>query len=193
MAVVNQVGVSRRSFIIDINYDYEVWNQPVISYAYNYAHFDTGAPVARLEEAMRRVDATDPRRQHRAAGAVNVVRIAMNVSYMLERDPAPINRDSVERDAKGNVLLEYELELDRNGIIVGGEWLYNTHPDFLWIPEKDTRAISVGDRALDQARNQSVWSLGQPVPVAWRQVAPRASERRQPLARVVEQLIRFAQ
>ena len=28
-AVVNQIAISKRSFIMDATYDYEVWNQPV--------------------------------------------------------------------------------------------------------------------------------------------------------------------
>ena len=36
MSVVNQIGVARRSFVIDATYDYEVWNQPVYSYRYSY-------------------------------------------------------------------------------------------------------------------------------------------------------------
>src|SRR5688572_29322977 len=34
LAVVNQVGVSKRSFVFDSSYDYEVWTQPAYSYEY---------------------------------------------------------------------------------------------------------------------------------------------------------------
>src|SRR6185436_9002354 len=36
LAVVNQIGVAKRSMVIDATYDFEVWNQPVYGYRYRY-------------------------------------------------------------------------------------------------------------------------------------------------------------
>ena len=36
IAVVNQIAVARRSFVMDATFDYEVWNQPVLEYSYRY-------------------------------------------------------------------------------------------------------------------------------------------------------------
>ncbi|MDZ4084582.1 MAG: hypothetical protein U1E10_16690, partial [Bdellovibrionales bacterium] len=40
--VVNQIGVAKKSFVMDATFDYEVWNQPVYSYSYKYFNPQTG-------------------------------------------------------------------------------------------------------------------------------------------------------
>ncbi len=192
LAVVNQIGVSRRPFILDVNYDYEVWNQPVIGYQYNYADPKTGLKVEKLVEAMRPVDSSDPRRKWRAPTAVTYVRIEMSVSYMLESGPSTALLDTLDDDVIGSAFFSYDLELDADGKIVGGEWLQTAHPDFLWTVPVGRRARAVGDLALDQAEDKSHWSEAAAVPESWRTAALLSSPSGQPLARIVERLVDFS-
>ena len=36
MAVVNEMGLHKRSFVIDAQYDFQIWNYPLYSYHYSY-------------------------------------------------------------------------------------------------------------------------------------------------------------
>jgi hypothetical protein len=192
LAVVNQLGHAGRPLILDISYDYEVWNQPAFAYYYSFVDPLSGAKVDRLEDAIHPLTSADPRRDLRAPGTVSLVRVAMSVEYVLEREPEPLEADSSARDALGNALYQYELELDARGEIVGGEWLQRAHPDFLWVPAPGVRASSVGDWELNRSGDRTRWDYGSPVPGAWKAPALRAAEVSQPLARVVERLVFFS-
>lgn len=189
LAIVNQIGVARRSFIMDATFDYEVWNQPVRSYQYSYFNPQTQRDEAQLSQALVRIDQFpgDRFRQYRSPRARYIVGIAMDVVYVVETQPTHQQRDSETNDATSRVRYLYDLELDSEFRIVGGEWYGNKHPDFLWTPAPDARALSVADHYL-----AGDWDGTEPLPSAWSQAAARASRKGQPLARVVETLIRLS-
>lgn len=190
LAVVNQLGHSRRPLIIDATYDAEVWNQPVYSYEYSYLDPGSLAPVDSLAKSLRAVDDKDPRRAFRAPTAVSVATVAMRIEYSTEQDPEAVAEDDRSRDGSSAVSYEYELELDANGEIVGGEWLQVFHPDFIWTPVKGAKARSAADEAL--GGDTSVWSFGNAPPAGWAMHAPLASAKSQPIARIVERMVEFA-
>jgi hypothetical protein len=194
LAVVNQIGVARRSFVIDATYDYQVWNQPVLGYAYSYVNPKAEELAPTLAEATVKLAdwPADPRRGFHSARAVALVGIQMRLTYMAETSPSRSPIDDESRDRRIDTHLRYDLELDAQGNIVGGEWRGDTHPDFLWTPTPGARARAQGDRALDQAGDAASWSGTAPVPVAWRKVAPASSRGGEPLARVVEALAALA-
>ena len=81
----------------------------------------------------------------------------------------------------------YDLELDAEGTIIGGEWLHQAHPDFLWTPPPQSRALTDADRQASGA-----WSIPGPLPQSWQSAARLASMNQQPLAKIVEALIAAA-
>ncbi len=191
LAVVNQIGHSKRSFIFDTTYDLEVWNQPVLSYSYFYLHPKTGKKVNSISSAIFPITSDDPIRHLRAPTAVSLVKILMNVTYLAERPPTTLP-DSPRLDMKRFAIYKYELELDDKGEIVGGEWLQEKRPDFLWVPPVGMKAKSVGDYRLDRIRDNSQWELSQPLPQAWKEPAMISSRSSQPLGRIVERLLEFS-
>lgn len=196
LAVVNQIGVAKRGFVMDSTFDYEVWNQPVYSYSYTYFNPRTRRKAARLSTARVSLDQfkNDKFSKFRSPRATSVVGIAMDVTYVVETDPVQLASDSAEQDKYETVQYLYDLELDTEGRIIGGEWYSNEHPDFLFTSPEGARALSVGDPALTglDANSSGSWAQTQPVPAAWKQAAVRASTGGQPLARIVESLIGFA-
>jgi hypothetical protein len=186
LSVVNQVGVSRRSFVMNAMHDTEVWNQPVYKYEYTYFNPETKKSTASLKEAeVTMADfKSDKFRRYRAKSAVSAVGIAMDLTYIAENSPSTARNDSPTRDSVVTVHYLYDLELDRNRVIVGGEWYSNAHPGFLWTPVPGARALSPGDALLGAGG----WDGKEPIPQAWRTAALRSSSARQPLARIVETL-----
>ena len=186
MAVVNQIGVSKRSFVIDATWDYEVWNQPVYSYSYTYFNPQTRKPVETLNEArVEMKDFTEDKfKKYRSTDAVSAVGIAMDLTYMQETNPSHEPTDSPENDSPYTVRYMYDVELNAKGEIIGGEWYENAHPDFMWTPAPDERVVTVGDRfATDE------WKGHGAVPESWRKAAASTSKSSSsPLSKVVDVL-----
>ncbi|HAZ14808.1 MAG: hypothetical protein A2X86_22205 [Bdellovibrionales bacterium GWA2_49_15] len=188
--IVNQIGVSNRSFVMDATFDYEVWNQPVVSYSYKYFNPETKRAASTLAQARVLMNdyRSDKFKKYRAKEARSVVGIEMEVEYVVETQPAQRNVDSPDYDATTSAVYRYDLELDQNGVIIGGEWYTNIHPDFAWTPVKNAKARSQADRYAT-----GTWVAGQAVPGQWQKVAAQASKAGIPLAKVVEELVKQAQ
>lgn len=187
LAVVNQIGVSRRSMVLDATYDYEVWNQPIFSYDYQYFNPETGEAVDTLEEAKVAMgDLTNDRfSDYRSLNTSSLVGIQMELSYVVETSPSQNEEDDPSRDSIDTVGYLYDLELDASGKVIGGEWYMNPHPDFLWTPPKGARAETRYDYLAT-----GKWKKGKKVPKQWREAAKQASSSDSaPLAAIVERLI----
>lgn len=191
LSVVNQIGVAKRSFVLDVTFDYEVWNQPVYSYSYTYFNPQTRRATESLTDATIAIGDydNDKFKRWRSSRTKNVVGISMEVKYIVETFPRQREEDKPSMDAVQSVTYEYDLELDAEGDIIGGEWYRNKHPDFLWTPPPGARALTRRDSSVS-----GNWSdPRRPVPGSWRVVAAQASrEQGSPLAHIVEQMIEFA-
>ena len=192
LAVVNQIGASRRSMIMDATYDYQVWNQPILSYSYRYFNPKTMHYGRSLSEVSVAPGAftNDKFAQFRSNGTDSIVGIEMMASYIVETVPTHSTVDSAARDQVKTVKYLYDLELDFAGNIIGGEWYQNAHPDFLWTPVQGERIVTAAERHIPLTGN---WQSGQPLENRWQQNASMAAEYEQaPLAAIVEQLIAFS-
>lgn len=186
LAIVNQIGLAKRSFVMDATYDYEVWNQPVHAYSYSYFNPETskasdtfsGAKVSKTSFKK------DKFASYRSSKAESIVGVAMDVTYVVETQPNHNPTDTADRDGLRSVRYMYDLELDKDGEIIGGEWYTNLHPDFLWTPAADARAVSSGDSYAT-----GPWEINKAMPKSWSAAAARASNHGQPLAKVIEALI----
>jgi hypothetical protein len=190
LSVINQIGVAKRGMVLDVTFDYEVWNQPLYAYEYRYFNPQTNQYANTLAEATVALSAytNDQFKTYRGASSKSVVGIRMDVSYVVETVPSQSETNSPAQDAIQKVTYYYDVELDAAGTIVGGEWYTNKHPDFLWTPGKGLRAKTSYD-----AQATGTWAAGTAVPTAWRTAAKSASTQQSaPLAAIVEQLIKFA-
>ncbi len=203
LAIVNQLGVSQRSMIMDASFSNEVWNQPLYAYRYTYFNPHTLAQSDSLEVATVSVGdfTSDIFRRYRSRDAASVVGIMMRVTYAIEpmgvNDPEsqgipyaenPEAEIEIRRSWQlVDVDYYYDLELDAAGKIIGGEWYTSEHPDFLWTPPAGARAVSRYEGMATGA-----WDVGQALPESWRNAAVRAARDGVPLAGVVERMIQAA-
>ncbi len=187
LAITNQIGVEKRSFILDATYDYEVWNQPAYAYAYSYWNPQTAQPVVRYEDAVlpRSKFTKDPFRSYRSSQTSYIVGIAMSVTYMVETPPTTRTVDDALLDRARTVLYIYDLELDWAGRIIGGEWYTKNHPDFVWAIPPGGRAFSNFDSYATGA-----WSPPSILPWSWQNAGVQAAYSVQPLGKIVEALFR---
>lgn len=144
LAIVNQIGQFDRSFVMDATYDYQVWNQPVYSYKYSYTNVKNNRRVQTLNEALVSVDEwkKDPRRLVRGPGTKYIVGINMTVEYVRE---SMANIQENQPALFTTVTYDYDLELDAQKKILGGEWYSRNHPDFLWVADAQAFPKTYGD------------------------------------------------
>lgn len=192
LAIVNQIGASCRSMVMDATYDYQVWNQPVLSYSYRYFNPKSMYYADSLTEAkVAASDFTNDKFvQFRSNDTESLVGIEMKVSYIVEKVPEHAETDTAADDQVKTVVYLYDLELDFAGNIIGGEWYQNAHPDFLWTPVQGERIMTAAERHIPLTDN---WQSGQPLAQQWQQSAAMVAEYEEaPLAVIVEQLIAFS-
>jgi hypothetical protein len=194
MAVVNQIAVSKRSFVMDASAGSEVWNQPVLGYKYEYVNPITQANGRRLADHKVKLRdwKNDPFAAKRSPEAEYIVKIVMSLEYLAETSPSVAMEDQPENDSRTVQTYFYDLELDRDGDIVGGEWNTTVHPDFLWVPVLGSQASSRGDSWLDWQSDSARWDGTSPIPASWQKAAKLSSVSEQPLARVVSRLYEMA-
>ncbi len=186
-SVVNQIGVSKRSMVMDATFDYEVWNQPIVSYEYQYFNVNTGETSNDYQSSTIKLSeySKDLFSKYRSERTKYIVGIEMDVKYVVETSPTQNEADDNTYDSITMVTYRYDLELNQDGKIIGGEWYTNAHPDFLWTPVKDARALSQADKYTPGS-----WGKNALVPTNWTRVAKKASEYGIPLAKVVEGLVK---
>jgi hypothetical protein len=192
LALVNQIGRNKRSMVMDATFDYEVWNQPIKSYSYQFFNPKTKARASNFVDAS--VALNDPSfndnfkdfRDNPAAK--KVVGIIMEVEYVAETSPSLRETDSEANDATTTARYMYDLELNAQGGIVGGEWYQNAHPDFLWNVAPGAFAFNQEDRAVSSAVTPDE------APAADITRAARSASRNgRPLKAVVDALLEQAQ
>ncbi len=111
IVLANQIGILGKSFVADVTRDLQVWNHPVHG-------FESKVVGERKPKGGE------------APGTVIVKTVETKMSYRIEVEPSWDNpgRDDVVAVKE----YSYELELDQAGNIVGGEWISDDRPDFLW-------------------------------------------------------------
>lgn len=189
LALSNRVGVEGKSFVVDASPGKEVWNYPVKSYEFTFAHPFSGAeskdwkavrvPLVGNESKLIKGNS-------RAEGTVYVVEVKARVELMDMRMPG---LDVYDSEALDKILVKewsYDLEVDASGRVLGGEWLKKNGPDFIWSPREDSLPVSISERGRKLKFNGVVTSELQ---IA----AQTASAQGQPLAAIVNKLFELAQ
>ena len=116
--LANKIGLRQEGFVADVTRSLQVWNQPIFG-------FDTKVLGERAPSPGAAPD------------AVREVEVETRMSYTVEtrarwradreENPGPSVREATYR---------YVVELNAQGDIVGGEWMTEERPDFLWTRER---------------------------------------------------------
>lgn len=131
VAVTNLVGLRQQALIMDRTYDVEVWNHPIIEYQVTRDNRIS----AETANDLLGVGGSDYYLNDDAAELRRVRMLVRWVSASMSEADGTL-ADQIDWYAK-TAVYDYILELDDDGRIIGGEWLYDSrtnHPDFLWIP-----------------------------------------------------------
>lgn len=135
LAITNLIGIHSMGFVADIDRYNDVWNQPITAYSYQVKN----------EEPLGGMDSMN--------GIARKLRIAMNMTYGEELkfwtpelaaqghlnfvSKLPVTGTPHQKFLSKNY--EYILELDAKDNVVGGEWVSETRPDFLWLIQREPK------------------------------------------------------
>ena len=140
----NHIGNLKKPFIMDVDQKPEVWNQPVFGYKSTISNKSDISPYA-------------------ARGTVREVYVKTIVWYLQESGPYV---NALTTPIAQGVHFDYTLELDRNGIILGGEWITAERPDFVWLPRPSNFNNSGYYRNIEYLYNRSLPADRGPDPLA---------------------------
>jgi hypothetical protein len=192
LALTNGIGIHQKSFVMDATPEYEVWNQPVISYEYSYFNVLDEKAVTGLDQAVTSIQdfKNDPFKKYRDRRTVYIVGVHMEVVYGVETTPSHRPIDDPTFDQTSSIYYYYDLELDKDKNIIGGEWYNEQHPDFLWRPSDNTDALTYFDYYL---LSEKLWDGKSPLPIRIKELAISAASKGQPLAYLVKSLVKLSQ
>lgn len=188
IALLNYLGLQHRPIFINRMTSNQVWNVPVIGYKIRYFNVAKGSKQEdRLENAISPLSSirNDNYKNYRSPQATQVV--GVNITLNITADTTN-SRDSMVKSNVKNLSYQYELELDSNGQIVGGEWNSSSHPDFIWVIDPNLKPLSKGDHLL----TGQTWDGGT-VPQSWLTAIRQSSINNQPLELIVRKLVEMSQ
>lgn len=190
LAVIHQIGMSKRSFIMDSNLDYEVWNTPVVGYKISYFNPQTKQLSSVAKDVALPINnfRNDPFSSYRSPMARQIVGVQMEVKYMLLSEAEMRSQDRNPKEYLVSTRYRYDLELDAEGNILGGEWYLNKHPDFLWLAKAKANPVAPFDYQID-----NTWDpTKEPLPKSWASSAIKSSRASFPSSHIIKALFKMS-
>ncbi len=151
ISMVNILGVEGRSFVVDKTAEAAIANQPVAGYELNYFNPRTGntGPLASSVISREDYGNKDPFKISRNPESTHIVGVEVKLKYVDWEFPKKKDTNSVTDDKISDFTFNYDLELNSQGEIIGGQWRVKrkggsgffggkTHqPDFFWVVPRD--------------------------------------------------------
>ncbi len=155
LGLVNLIGKQGRSFIVDQKVSEEVDNHPMYAYKMLYFHPYRAEQFRNIRSNIVKIDGRDEFRAFRSPKAKYLIGVQTFMTYIDWARPQRFLKDDERFDRTVTKNMFYDLELDENYNVVGGQWRtsmdadgpsdeyddaseanYN-QPDFLWVITKD--------------------------------------------------------
>ena len=157
MTLVNRIGMDKMGFVFEIDNNKKINNHPVSSYSFKYFSPVTGNEGSLKDSVVPLVNVKDSYANRRNPKAVYLVGVKSHFRYLNYQFSEKHHGDTWFRDSEGQDEFKekeytYDLELDQNGTILGGEWgdrskdmvtdengdtklmsVYAEQPDFIWM------------------------------------------------------------
>lgn len=186
LGLTNQIGMNQRGFVIDSTFDYQVWNFTVAKYVNTFFNPQSLRPTGDLKQAILPLNkfTLDKFRGLRNPATAYVVGVVTDLYYT---NATSATHKSTDKPILKALRIYYDLELDSNGNIIGGEWYTNAHPDFLWTYDVGY----LGKGAVDESTLPEEWTNGLTPPSSWTHSAVKQSSWGMPLHKVVDRIVQF--
>ena len=194
LGLVNLIGKQGRSFIVERKVGEEVDNHPMYAYEMSYFNPESGRTNRKIERNIERISEDDQFRKFRSPKAVYIVGVQTTMTYIDWQRPKRYMTDDERFDKTEKKKMYYDLELDLNYKVVGGQWRavkvgkpasgHNGHrnngriqrpnydqPDFFWVITKDWKPF------FKELTDLEEWSdTSKAPPKSWKARALKAHE-----------------
>ncbi len=190
LALVNRIGIQKKSLIMDSSMDAEVWNYPIVGYNFSFFNLNTGKSNYKIKNSMIPISEfkNDKFPQYRSQLAEHIVGVEAKIEYLTHKKPTQDEKDPSSKDSLVTVIYRYDLELDSKGKIIGGEWYTNRIPDFLWFPEDNADPQASFDYLI-----QSPWDpIQDSLPQDWIESANSSAEKGEVSAKILKKLFEYS-
>lgn len=173
LGLVNLIGKQGRSFVVERKVGAAVDNHPMYKYKMKYFNPHSGFSKKKLRENIELIDENDQFMQFRNKKAKYIVGVQTTMTYLDYAKPDRQDTTSEKDDSEVDKKMYYDLELDSNYNIVGGQWralkagmapetrtsgssvknrLNHNQPDFFWTITKDYKKLGWFDDEKDIPR-----------------------------------------
>lgn len=126
LALLNRIGIDRMGFEMDVDNNHKINNHPVFEYSLTYYNPKTGKKGSLKDSIVQRSDFSNDlyasRRDSRAVAILGVKSKVRFSYYIWPEENRNVEVDSPKSDKTKIGEYTYDLELDANGNILGGEW-----------------------------------------------------------------------
>jgi hypothetical protein len=148
IVLANMLGIQKKALVEDRTFDYEVWNQPIRGY-----RVTQNTEVTKVEAIALVNQEGDAYTYNQEAVTFRHMKMAVQWIRESHQETDGNFADTMDTYTVTDNY-EYLLEIDRDGLIIGGEWLGDSktdHPDFLWVGvEKSNTEVAVPDVELSK-------------------------------------------
>lgn len=174
LGLVNLIGKQGRSFVVERKVGPAVDNHPMSSYEMSYFNPNTGSEKGSIADKIVRIDEDDQFKAMRSPKARYIVGVKATMTYLDYASPSRQETTSEKDDSDVDKKMMYDLELDENYDIVGGQWRAvktgkpkkkrkpgskrmqkedrnHNQPDFFWAITKDWKQTGLFDDHSDLA------------------------------------------
>jgi len=146
--------LKKKSLVYDPDSNGEIWNQPVYGYNFTFFHpltLEQGLlHESRVEYSVllenkneKLTDLYKFLKRKSGPNAKYIVGLNMTVDFIFENPPVFGEKRIPDRTV--NKTYVFFVELDQQENIVGGEWVSNRHPIFIWNPAEGAQIVGRGD------------------------------------------------
>lgn len=168
LGLVNLLGKQQRSFVVERKIKAAVDNHPMDSYKMEFFNPNTGQYFPKKEDLLKNLTRADKKNDQfakfRAKGTEFIVGVKTTMIYLDWANSTREKSNSPKDDSFTKISMLYDLELDIDGNIIGGQWrstevgkpadrndssvfaraqaaqdrkVMHRQPDFFWVITKD--------------------------------------------------------
>lgn len=133
IVLASMIGINSQGFVADVDRFNDVWNQPVTSYESNVVGEVALTPNDIKNGVDRKIQVKTKMTYAEELQFYNADAVAAGELNFVSKEPVT----STPAQAYLSKNYEYILEINKDGHIIGGEWISETRPDMIWTKAKD--------------------------------------------------------
>lgn len=131
VVVANMIGIHSKSFVADIDRFNDVWNQPIAGYESNILGDVTVSESEKASGISRKIRIATKFIYGEELQLYTPEKAAQRPEIFWWVSKQPVTGTNIQQFRHKDY--EYIVELDSSGRVIGGTWITETRPDFLWM------------------------------------------------------------